>query len=187
MRRSAASSNPTSRSNSVAPSPEDPGPDRARTATAATPGRSVAGRGRRPAARRRSGAVPPPGLRRTSTPATVAWPSLIGNSVHSIRTVVVLPAPFGPRKPKYLPPTHTEVDPAYRLQVTLPPPAPIAPHQTAHLDREVGRSLFGHDVARAKASSVPATIIGRPYPIPGSAVQPQRRESEGEIQSCRST
>ncbi len=38
-----------------------------------------------------------PGLRATSCPATVAWPSEGESSPHSIRMVVVLPAPLAPR------------------------------------------------------------------------------------------
>jgi hypothetical protein len=36
-------------------------------------------------------------------PATVAEPDVGAMSVPSVRTVVVLPAPFGPRKPKTSP------------------------------------------------------------------------------------
>src|ERR1039458_9519391 len=43
------------------------------------------------------------GARATSNPATVALPASIGRSVVSIRSVVVLPAPLGPRKPKIAP------------------------------------------------------------------------------------
>jgi len=43
------------------------------------------------------------GSRATSRPATVAVPLVIVSSVVSIRTVVDLPAPFGPRKPKTSP------------------------------------------------------------------------------------
>ncbi len=39
----------------------------------------------------------------TSTPATRADPDVIDSSVVSIFTVVDLPAPFGPRKPKTSP------------------------------------------------------------------------------------
>ena len=42
-------------------------------------------------------------------PATVAEPAVGSMSVPSVRTVVVLPAPFGPRKPKTSPrPTSNE-------------------------------------------------------------------------------
>ncbi len=44
-----------------------------------------------------------PGWRRTSSPATVALPPSMGSSVVSIRSVVVLPAPFGPRNPTISP------------------------------------------------------------------------------------
>ena len=43
------------------------------------------------------------GLRRRSAPATVAVPAVGSSSVVSIRRVVVLPAPFGPRKPTISP------------------------------------------------------------------------------------
>src|SRR5256885_10614829 len=39
----------------------------------------------------------------TSTPATRALPAVGGRRVQRMRTVVVLPAPFGPRKPKISP------------------------------------------------------------------------------------
>src|SRR6266851_2149424 len=44
-----------------------------------------------------------PGSVARSQPATRAVPPLGGISVASIRSVVVLPAPFGPRKPKISP------------------------------------------------------------------------------------
>ena len=43
------------------------------------------------------------GSRATSTPATRAVPEVIESSVVSMRIVVDLPAPFGPRKPKISP------------------------------------------------------------------------------------
>ena len=43
------------------------------------------------------------GCSRTSKPATVAVPDVGGRKHVSIRMVVVLPAPFGPRKPTILP------------------------------------------------------------------------------------
>src|SRR5262249_42551689 len=43
------------------------------------------------------------GSRATSTPNREARPSSIGNSVASILSIVVLPAPFGPRTPKISP------------------------------------------------------------------------------------
>ena len=50
------------------------------------------------------------GSRRRSAPATVASPAVGVISVASIRSVVVLPAPFGPRKPKISPALDVEVD-----------------------------------------------------------------------------
>src|ERR1017187_2464862 len=47
--------------------------------------------------RTRSGAL------QTTKPATVALPPSIGSNVVSMRSVVVLPAPLGPRKPKISP------------------------------------------------------------------------------------
>ena len=43
------------------------------------------------------------GSRATSTPATRAVPEVIDSSVVSMRIMVDLPAPFGPRKPKISP------------------------------------------------------------------------------------
>ena len=62
-------------------------------------GRSSAGRAPLPAARRRSSVAPARASLTTSWPATVARPPVGSSSVVSIRTVVVLPAPLGPRKP----------------------------------------------------------------------------------------
>ena len=44
-----------------------------------------------------------PGARRTSTPATSQPPPEAGKSPHSMRKVVVLPAPFGPSSPNISP------------------------------------------------------------------------------------
>ena len=70
----------------------------------------AAGPGPPPAARRRSGGARRPGSRATSTPATVGAPEVIVSSVVSIRTVVDLPAPFGPRNPKTSPAADPQVD-----------------------------------------------------------------------------
>src|ERR1700727_1763439 len=61
------------------------------------------------------------GGRATSKPATVAVPASIGSSVVSIRSVVVLPAPFGPRKPKVSPLATSMLTP--RTASTVPPRA----------------------------------------------------------------
>ena len=39
-------------------------------------------------------------MKTTLRKLTVAWPLVTGRRVESIRRVVVLPAPLGPRKPK---------------------------------------------------------------------------------------
>jgi len=52
------------------------------------------------------------GSRSRSTPATVAVPAVGLSSVVSIRSVVVLPAPLGPRKPTSSPGLHVDVDPS---------------------------------------------------------------------------
>jgi hypothetical protein len=44
-----------------------------------------------------------PFLALNGTPATIADPELGAISVPNVRTVVVLPAPFGPRKPNTSP------------------------------------------------------------------------------------
>ncbi len=53
----------------------------------------------------------------TSTPATCAEPEVIDSSVVSMRTVVDLPAPFGPRKPKTSPASTLQVDASNGLNV----------------------------------------------------------------------
>ena len=60
-------------------------------------------RDRSPAAPRRCAGAPRRRRPTTSSPATEALPAVGGSSVHSIRTVVVLPAPLGPRKPNTSP------------------------------------------------------------------------------------
>ena len=56
---------------------------------------------------RRRISAPFPGL--SGSPATEAEPEVGANSVPSVRTVVVFPAPFGPRNPKTSPwPTSNE-------------------------------------------------------------------------------
>src|SRR5579872_553491 len=55
----------------------------------------------------------------TSKPATNARPEVGGSSVHSIRTVVVLPAPLGPRKPKTSP---AETVRSIPFTASIPPP-----------------------------------------------------------------
>src|ERR1700722_14835922 len=51
------------------------------------------------------------GCRATSSPATQASPELGGNSVVSIRTSVVLPAPLGPSSPNTSPRATSKVTP----------------------------------------------------------------------------
>ena len=59
------------------------------------------------------------GSLRRSAPATLASPADgVISSVASMRSVVVLPAPFGPRKPKISPGADLEVDAAHRLDRT---------------------------------------------------------------------
>ena len=48
--------------------------------------------------------------RATSKPATRAVPAVGDSSVARMRSVVVLPAPLGPRKPKISPARDLEVD-----------------------------------------------------------------------------
>ena len=55
----------------------------------------------------------------TSTPATRAEPDVIDSSVVSIFTVVDLPAPFGPRKPKTSPALDPQVDAADGLDASV--------------------------------------------------------------------
>ena len=64
-----------------------------------SPGRSAARRPRRTGRRGRCGERTPPGRRSARVPQTVTSPSSAASSVAMIRTSVVLPAPFGPRRP----------------------------------------------------------------------------------------
>ena len=72
---------------------------RAGPGAAASRGRSACRRSRSPAAPRRCAGGSSSGWVSTSNPATVAVPEVMPSSVHSILTVVDLPAPLGPRKP----------------------------------------------------------------------------------------
>ena len=86
-----------------------------RPAGPAARARSGAGRARPPAARRRSGGARRRARAATSTPATRAVPEVIDSSVVSIRTVVDLPAPFGPEEAEDLAGLDPQVDAADRL------------------------------------------------------------------------
>ena len=66
---------------------------------------------RRPATRSRSARARPAGRCSRSQPTTVAAPAVGCSSVVSIRSVVVLPAPFGPRKPTISPGSTTTSTP----------------------------------------------------------------------------
>ena len=72
------------------------------------------------------------GSRATSTPATRAVPEVIVSSVVSMRIVVDLPAPFGPRKAKDLAGLHLQVDPANGIDNARP--APVILDQPLSLD-----------------------------------------------------
>ena len=90
----------------VGGAPLAPRPCRCRTAGPAAPaprGRSTRPRCCRPGRRSRCAGAPRPGRVRRSAPAMVASPPSGSISVASIRSVVVLPAPLGPRKPKISP------------------------------------------------------------------------------------
>ena len=82
-------------------------------------GRSSCGSGRRPGRRSRSAGGPPPASRAQVDAGDGASPPAGASSVASIRRVVVLPAPFGPRKPKISPASTCEVDAGDGLDLGL--------------------------------------------------------------------
>ena len=53
----------------------------------------------------------------TSNPLTWAEPLVAFSNVASMRTVVVLPEPFGPEESNYFPPRNNEVDSVERFDV----------------------------------------------------------------------
>ena len=111
--RSAASSRPTM-SKSSSERRFDSGPS-AHSAAPARPAAHVpskAGRGLLPARPRRSSGVSRACSCRGRNPSRVASPDVGASSVVSMRTVVVLPAPFGPRKPKTSPSLTSRLIPA---------------------------------------------------------------------------
>ena len=61
----------------------------------------------------------PSGSRSRSAPATTAVPEVGRSSVVSIRSVVVLPAPFGPRKPTISPSSTVRSTPRTACTVRL--------------------------------------------------------------------
>ena len=61
----------------------------------------------------------PSGSRSRSAPATVAVPAVGRSSVVSMRRVVVLPAPFGPRKPTISPSSTVRSTPRTACTVRL--------------------------------------------------------------------
>lgn len=65
---------------------------------------------------------------RRSTPATRSMPPLAGRRPHSMRKVVVFPAPFGPSRPKSSPRAHAETGVVHRNKVSE------TAHQIAHLN-----------------------------------------------------
>src|SRR5437588_12763026 len=67
-----------------------------------------------------------------SCPRTETCPCVRGRKPSRISTVVVLPAPFGPRSAKISPPSHLEVDARDRLA------AGVTLNQAAHADYQLG-------------------------------------------------
>src|SRR5919112_4065613 len=107
------------------------------------------------------------GSEATSTPITSARPSVIVSSVVSMRTVVDLPAPFGPRKPKISPgwtwrstPRTASTSPSRPVNRLTSPSASTAGRPSpyihspasciragAYSDRPTGRNSSGGGVA----------------------------------------
>src|SRR5450759_293047 len=90
-------------------------------------------------------------------PATVALPPLGGSSVASMRSVVVLPAPFGPRNPKISPECTVRSTPA-----------------TASTDRL--RDLKTRRSPRVSITSSTAKIVAGRDDGRRSALEPPRQE-----------
>src|SRR5690349_2678183 len=106
-----------------------------------------------------------PGSVARSQPATRAVPPLGGISVASMRSVVVLPAPFGPRKPKISPRRTLRSTPATasttRLRVwktrRKPRVSIIASGSAVPIRRD-----FAGSSRRPAGKQVPEGLLGRP-------------------------
>src|SRR5580704_6673801 len=132
---------------------------------------------------RRRISAPFPGL--SGSPATEAEPAVGANSVPSVRTVVVFPAPFGPRNPKTSPwPTSNERSwnatrsPKHLVrpltdsaaEPLIFPPDPIATAGGVVTRRTAGRAgRAGADGSSATALSAagpsaagPSAVVGAP-------------------------
>ena len=120
----------------------------------------------------------------TSSPATRASPEVGGSSVHSIRTVVVLPAPFGPRNPNTSPertvksmPRTASIPPlkvrrkelaaiAAPVASLLLDPVCISADAATSLTRSSQFSgVWGTDHGERENSSLPAHLRGYPVSV----------------------
>ena len=152
-----------------------------RTAAPAGPaarGRSGAGRARPPAARRRSGGGPrrgrPPRRRRPR----VARAGRDAVSVVSIRTVVDLPAPLGPRKPKISPGSTARSTP--RTASTVPA-RPVKVLTRPWAETASGGSVEG-------AESVGGGVMQGTLTRPPDTLHPRfPRQGDHDAPSCRVT
>ena len=111
---------------------------------------------------------------RTSKPATVARPASGLSSVARIRTVVVLPAPFGPSRPRTVPSSTIEVDAVEGADLALPGAVDL--HQAFRGDR------LGHPMGLLRAPTGRwrrgvVEYTGRPAPRAGA--RPGRRVRVG--------
>ena len=108
-----------------------------------------------------------PGSRARSAPATVAVPDVGASSVASIRSVVVLPAPLGPRKPKIAPSSTVEVDAADGLDVAGLAARLERSAQVLRLDHE-GHLASPDGLCCRAASLAPLSDIGHYLPCADS-------------------
>src|SRR5260370_11289470 len=108
-----------------------------------------------------------------SQPATRAEPPLGGMSVASMRSVVVLPAPFGPRKPKISPRRTLRSTPTTasttRLRLRKTRRRPRVSIIGSGADVPIRRDFAGcRDLAACQ--QIPERLLGRP-PAPSPAHQ----------------
>ena len=179
---------------------------RARRSGTARPGRAVprapgsSGRcrpssGRWPAARSRSSRAPRAGSRSRSAPATVAVPAVGRSSVVSMRSVVVLPAPFGPRKPTISPSPTVRSTPRTASTVRLRLLNVRASPRASIIAIVVPTSVQDQCLAPASPSSSNISIVGfRPRRAKAPGWPPDEKAAprspgpcQGAAAGCRRT
>ncbi len=114
---------------------------------------------------------------RRSKPRQVPSPSSGVSKPHSMRIVVVLPLPFGPRNPKICPALDANGEPVDDGA------AVVALGETVHVDRRRGRTGHLASSARARASA----RSGEREPRSGRRRQGHRRAHRAGVASMAST